>query len=126
MSRPPGRERLQARGDGRPGDEDPITALDPETQGSSVAEAAEEEANQPGRLVGTFLLFRDLWRLIRGERQRTRKLRWLVGLLRPYRGRVALTGIALVVATAAGLAPPTSPDRRSTRAFWRTIRAPST
>ena len=71
-----------------------------------MAEAAEEETNQPGRLIGTFLLFRDLWRLIRGERQRTRKLRWLAGLLRPYRGRVALTAIALVVATAAALAPP--------------------
>ncbi len=106
MSGPPDRERLKARGDGRPGDEDPITARDPETQGSPVAEAAEDEANQPGRLIGTFLLFRDLWRLIRGERQRTRKLRWLVGLLRPYRGRVALTAIALVVATAAALAPP--------------------
>jgi ABC-type multidrug transport system fused ATPase/permease subunit len=79
---------------------------DPETQGSPVAEAAEEEANQPGRLVGTLLLFRDLWRLIRGERQRTRKVRWLFGLLRPYRGRVTVTAIALLVATAAGLAPP--------------------
>ncbi len=114
MSRPPDRraesEARRPRGngrlDGRPEDEDPITELDPETQGSPVAEAAEDEANQPGRLIGTFLLFRDLWRLVRGERQRTRKLRWLVGLLRPYRGRVALTGVALVVATAAGLAPP--------------------
>jgi ABC-type multidrug transport system fused ATPase/permease subunit len=44
--------------------------------------------------------------LIRGERQRTRKLRWLFGLLRPYRGRVAVTLVALVAATAAGLAPP--------------------
>jgi ABC-type multidrug transport system fused ATPase/permease subunit len=51
-------------------------------------------------------LFRELWRLIRGEDQRGRKVRWLVGLLRPYRGRVALTAIALLIATAAGLAPP--------------------
>ena len=56
--------------------------------------------------MGVFLLFRDLWRLFRGEEQRTRKLRWLFGLLRPYRGRVIVMGIALLVATAAGLAPP--------------------
>jgi ABC-type multidrug transport system fused ATPase/permease subunit len=86
--------------------DDPITELDPETQGSDVAEETEDQANQPGRLVGTLLLLRELWRLIRGERQRTRKLRWLFGLLRPYRGRVAVTLVALVAATAAGLAPP--------------------
>jgi ATP-binding cassette subfamily B protein len=33
-------------------------------------------------------------------------VRWLFGLLRPYRGRVALTLVALLAATAAGLAPP--------------------
>jgi ABC-type multidrug transport system fused ATPase/permease subunit len=90
--------------DGHP--DDPITGLDPETQGSDVAEETEDQANQPGRLMGTFLLFQELWRLVRGERQRTRKLRWLFGLLRPYRGRVVVTLIALVAATAAGLAPP--------------------
>src|SRR5204862_352857 len=68
--------------------------------------ATEDQANQPGRLMGTFLLFRDLWRLFRGERQRTRKLRWLFGLLRPYRARVVVMLIALLAATAAGLAPP--------------------
>jgi ABC-type multidrug transport system fused ATPase/permease subunit len=46
------------------------------------------------------------WRLIRGEDQRGRKVRWLLGLLRPYRGRVALTFALLLVQTAAGLAPP--------------------
>ncbi len=46
------------------------------------------------------------WRTIRGEDQRGRKLRWMMGLLRPYRGRVALTGVAIVASTAAGLAPP--------------------
>ena len=30
-----------------------------------------------------------LWRLVRGEDERGRKVRWLLGLLRPYRGRVA-------------------------------------
>ena len=53
-----------------------------------------------------FRLFRELWRLFRGEDQRGRKVRWLVGLLKPYRARVALTAVALLIATAAGLAPP--------------------
>jgi ABC-type multidrug transport system fused ATPase/permease subunit len=47
-----------------------------------------------------------LWRIVRGEDQRGRKLRWMIGLLRPYRGRVALTFVAMLAATAAGLAPP--------------------
>ncbi len=47
-----------------------------------------------------------LWRIIRGEDQRGRKLRWMAGLLRPYRGRVALTVVAILAATGAGLAPP--------------------
>ncbi len=37
---------------------------------------------------------------------RLRRLRKLVALLRPYRGRVALTYLALLVATGAALAPP--------------------
>ncbi|MET0306140.1 MAG: ABC transporter ATP-binding protein [Solirubrobacterales bacterium] len=49
---------------------------------------------------------RRLWGIVRGEDQRGRKLRWMIGLLRPYRGRVALTFIAMLAATAAGLAPP--------------------
>jgi ATP-binding cassette subfamily B protein len=52
------------------------------------------------------LLFRDLWRLVRGEDQRARKVRWMLGLLRPYRLQVAAMVIALVVGTAASLAPP--------------------
>jgi ABC-type multidrug transport system fused ATPase/permease subunit len=83
-----------------------VTGIDPETQGSDLAEETEDESNQPGRLMGTFLMMRELWRLVRGERQRTRKLRWLFGLLRPYRTRVVITLVALVAATAAGLAPP--------------------
>jgi ABC-type multidrug transport system fused ATPase/permease subunit len=51
-------------------------------------------------------LFAALWRLIRGEDQRGRKVRWLIGQLRPYRGRVALMFLGLALATAAGLAPP--------------------
>lgn len=57
-------------------------------------------------MQGFYYLFRDLWRLIRGEDQRGRKVRWLLGLLKPYRGRVALMMVALVIATGAALAPP--------------------
>ena len=49
---------------------------------------------------------RNLWRIVRGERGRTRKLRKLLVLLRPYRGRVILMFVALTFATAAALAPP--------------------
>jgi ABC-type multidrug transport system fused ATPase/permease subunit len=47
-----------------------------------------------------------LWSIIRGEDQRGRKLRWMAGLLRPYRGRVGLAFLAMLAATGAGLAPP--------------------
>jgi ATP-binding cassette, subfamily B, bacterial len=87
-------------------DADPVTERDPEVQGSDVAEETEDQANQPGRLAGTLLLLRDLWRLLRGEDQRGRKVRWMLGLLRPYRLPVTLMVIAIVLATAAGLAPP--------------------
>jgi ABC-type multidrug transport system fused ATPase/permease subunit len=53
-----------------------------------------------------FRLFGSVWRLLRGEDQRGRKVRWMIGLLRPYRGKVALMFVALLLATAAGLAPP--------------------
>jgi ABC-type multidrug transport system fused ATPase/permease subunit len=87
-------------------DRDPVTERDPETQGSDVASETEDQANQPGRVAGTLLMLRDLWRLVRGEDQRARKVRWLLGLLRPYRLQVALMMIALLIATAAALAPP--------------------
>ncbi|MEK6327517.1 MAG: ABC transporter ATP-binding protein [Actinomycetota bacterium] len=95
------------RGDrrGRPDHEDDRAAA-PEAQESDLAEDTEDQANQPGRFAGTLLLLRDLWRLIKGEDQRGRKLRWLLGLLRPYRIQVALMMVALVIATAAALAPP--------------------
>jgi ATP-binding cassette, subfamily B, bacterial len=51
-------------------------------------------------------LFAALWQLIRGEDQRGRKVRWLIAQLRPYRGRVALMFLGLLLATGAGLAPP--------------------
>jgi ABC-type multidrug transport system fused ATPase/permease subunit len=49
---------------------------------------------------------RSMWLLLRGADQRGRKLRGLIELLRPYRGRTALMFVALVLATAAALAPP--------------------
>ncbi len=69
---------------------------------------AEQAAYSPetNRLQEVFLLFAALWRLVRGEDDRGRKVRWMIGLVRPYRGRVALTAVALVLGTAAGLAPP--------------------
>jgi ABC-type multidrug transport system fused ATPase/permease subunit len=51
-------------------------------------------------------LFADLWRLVRGEDQRARKVRWMIGLLRPYRGRLILMFTALLLETGAALAPP--------------------
>ena len=48
-----------------------------------------------------------LWRLVRRqEDQRVRKLRGLLELLRPYRGRVGLMFVFLLAGTAASLAPP--------------------
>jgi ABC-type multidrug transport system fused ATPase/permease subunit len=85
------------------------------TEGSGDGRAGEPEAAQGRRsnepetaegLQGAYYLFRDLWRLLRGEDQRGRKVRWMLGLLRPYRRRVALTFVALLIATAAALAPP--------------------
>jgi ATP-binding cassette subfamily B protein len=47
-----------------------------------------------------------VWAVLRGEKRRTRKLRGLLELLRPYRGRLVLMFVALILATAASLAPP--------------------
>ena len=72
------------------------------------AEAREESTyeHEDNRLRAVLLLFASLWRLIRGEDQRGRKVRWLLSLLRPYRRQVALMFAALLFATAATLAPP--------------------
>ncbi len=59
-----------------------------------------------GAIRNSAALFRDLWRLVRGEDQRARKVRWMIGLLRPYRGRLILMFAALLLETAAALAPP--------------------
>jgi ABC-type multidrug transport system fused ATPase/permease subunit len=42
----------------------------------------------------------------RGERGRGRKVRWVLGLLRPYKRRLALMTLAVIAASAASLAPP--------------------
>jgi ABC-type multidrug transport system fused ATPase/permease subunit len=71
--------------------------------------AAQEEStyeHEDNRLRGTLVMLGSLWRLIRGEDQRGRKVRWLLTLLRPYRKQVALMFVALLVATGAALAPP--------------------
>jgi ABC-type multidrug transport system fused ATPase/permease subunit len=49
---------------------------------------------------------RQVLRAVRGEPRRLGKLRHLVALLRPYRGRVIVMLIALLIATAAALVPP--------------------
>ena len=49
---------------------------------------------------------KTFWSLLRGEKKRLRKLRKLLALLRPYRGRVTLMLVSLVLATGAALAPP--------------------
>jgi ATP-binding cassette subfamily B protein len=62
--------------------------------------------NETNGAQNFFALFRALWRLIRGQDNRWRKVRWLFSLLRPYRRQVLLMLGALVVATGATLAPP--------------------
>jgi ABC-type multidrug transport system fused ATPase/permease subunit len=59
-----------------------------------------------GRIGNIGRLFADLWRLVRGEDQRARKVRWMIGLLRPYRRRLILMFTALLLETGAALAPP--------------------
>ena len=72
-----------------------------------MSEAQPNNAEPSGnRLRNVYLLFVALWRLVRGEDQRGRKVRWMIGLLRPYRGRMILMFVALVIETGAGLAPP--------------------
>jgi ABC-type multidrug transport system fused ATPase/permease subunit len=72
------------------------------------AEEREESTYQApdSRMRTIALLFASLWRLIRGEDQRGRKVRWLLTLLRPYRKHVALMFVGLLIATGAALAPP--------------------
>jgi ABC-type multidrug transport system fused ATPase/permease subunit len=71
-----------------------------------VSEPKPDTSPGTNRLRNVFLLFAALWRLVRGEDQRGRKVRWMIGQLRPYRGRMALMFVALLIETGAGLAPP--------------------
>jgi len=73
---------------------------------SGLPEDGGSASAAPAGLGNAWLLVKSLWRTLRGEDDRARKLRWLLGLLGPYRGRVALMMVALLVATAAALAPP--------------------
>ena len=79
----------------------------------AVEEVIEAERREEGtyehqdtRLRAVFLLFGSLWRLVRGEDQRGRKVRWLLTLLRPYRKQVAAMFVGLLISTGAALAPP--------------------
>jgi ABC-type multidrug transport system fused ATPase/permease subunit len=72
----------------------------------NAPETAKDREPGTNRLRNVFLLFGALWRLLRGQDQRARKVRWMIGLLRPYRGRMALMFVALLIETGAGLAPP--------------------
>jgi ATP-binding cassette, subfamily B, bacterial len=63
--------------------------------------------NGEGNGIGNVVrLLADLWRLVRGQDQRGRKVRWMIRLLRPYRGRMILMFTALLLETGAALAPP--------------------
>jgi ATP-binding cassette, subfamily B, bacterial len=71
-----------------------------------VSEERPSTPEEENRLKRVYLLFAAVWKLIRGEDQRGRKVRWMVGLLRPYRAKVVLMFVALLIGTGAGLAPP--------------------
>jgi ATP-binding cassette subfamily B protein len=62
--------------------------------------------SEGGRIGNVGRLFAELWRLVRGEDQRARKVRWMLRLLRPYRTRLILMFTALLLETGAALAPP--------------------
>ena len=67
-------------------------------------QARESETRAP--FGDAWLLAKSVWRTFRGDDDRGRKVRWLFGLLRPYRVRVFWMMVALVLATAAALTPP--------------------
>jgi ABC-type multidrug transport system fused ATPase/permease subunit len=62
--------------------------------------------NETNGTENFFALFRSIWRLIRGQDNRWRKVRWLLSLLGPYRRQVLMMLGALILATGATLAPP--------------------
>ena len=67
-------------------------------------QARESETRAP--FGDAWLLAKSVWRTFRGDDDRGRRVRWLFGLLRPYRVRVFWMMVALVLATAAALTPP--------------------
>ncbi len=79
--------------------------MSPSSNGSEPSNGSAPAAS-PNPLRNIASLFAAIWKLVRGEDQRGRKVRWMIGLLRPYRGRMALMFIALLIETGAGLAPP--------------------
>jgi ABC-type multidrug transport system fused ATPase/permease subunit len=64
-----------------------------------------DAAPRGGRAAGAAALRLDVVRRLRRTDGRGRKLRGMLALLKPYRGRVVAMLVALVAATAAGLAP---------------------
>ena len=87
-------------------DVDPVTERDPETQRSDVAEETEDQANQPGRLAGTVAHVPR--HLAAGARRGRAGAKGAVDAraAAAYRKQVVFMLVALVSATAAGLAPP--------------------
>ncbi len=66
-------------------DTDRKLRLEREIEEAEREEAEEERSYNPGenRLRAVLLLFGELWRLIRGEDGRGRKVRWLLGAVAP-------------------------------------------
>ncbi|MBA3862031.1 MAG: hypothetical protein H0X56_08695, partial [Solirubrobacterales bacterium] len=79
----------------------------PATDGARQAldRAQEEPSAVHDRRERARLAKEDLRRRLRATSGRGRKLRGLMALLRPYRGRLILALLALIAATAAALAP---------------------
>ena len=98
--------------------DDPVTERDPETQGSEVAVETEDQANQPGAWRGPCCCSVTSGACSAARTSAARKVRWMLGLLRPYRLQVAGMVVALLIATAGG-ARPAVPRRarRSTTAY---------
>jgi len=97
-------ERRDAEKRAREDGAGPAREAEREARAAGAEEADEARVQSP--LGNVALLFGALWRLVRGQDQRGRKVRWMIGLLRPYRGRMVLMLLALLLETGAGLAPP--------------------
>ena len=107
--RRPGRRSRHARGAARP-----LPAL-PARSPTTASSTGPSWSGEPGgaRRGGTAvsdarLLIGAVWKTIRGDDGGGRKVRWLFRLLRPYRVRISAMIVALVLGTAATLAPRSS------------------